>query len=29
MNMQTAYDLHEQAPRRAGELAAIDRFEAA
>jgi len=29
MNMQAAYDLHEQAPRLADELAAIDSFEAA
>ncbi|MEM9472083.1 MAG: HigA family addiction module antitoxin [Pseudomonadota bacterium] len=29
LNMQSAYDLHEQAPRLAGELAAIDSFEAA
>jgi len=29
MNMQAAHDLHEQAPRLADELAAIDRFEAA
>ena len=29
MNMQAAHDLHEQAPRLADELAAIDSFEAA
>ncbi len=29
MNMQAAHDLHEQAPRLAGKLAAIDSFETA
>jgi addiction module HigA family antidote len=29
MNMQAAYDLHEQAPHLAGELSTIDSFEAA